>query len=68
MAKVLYGSGGGEQINASADKTQVYGLKGNDTLTSDNKSDVLLVGGSGDDRLIMAGGNGTLSGGKGNDA
>ena len=34
----------------------------NDTLTSDGKSNVLLVGGSGNDSLIISSGNGTLSG------
>ena len=67
MAKVIHGDTGGNQLNASADKTQVYGLAGNDTLVSDSKSDVLLIGGSGNDSLIMRGGNGTLSGGKGSD-
>ena len=67
MADVLHGNASGDQLNARADKTQVYGLKGNDTLTSDGKSDVLLVGGSGNDKLIMLGGNGTLSGGAGKD-
>ena len=67
MAKVIHGDTGGNQLNASADKTQVYGLSGNDTLVSDSKSDVLLIGGSGNDSLIMQGGNGTLSGGKGSD-
>ena len=67
MAEVLHGNAGVNQLNASADKTQAYGLAGNDTLTSKDKREVLLVGGSGDDRLIMLGGNGTLSGGKGND-
>ena len=62
MAKVLHGDAGGNQLNVSVDKTQAYGLKGNDTLISDNKSDVLLVGGSGDDRLIVMGGEATLSG------
>lgn len=42
-------------------------MSGNDTLISDSKSDVLLIGGSGDDSLIIKGGNGTLSGGKGSD-
>ena len=67
MAEVIHGDGGGNQLNARADKSQVYGLKGNDTLTSGDKRDVLLVGGSGDDSLIMSGGNGTLSGGDGSD-
>ena len=67
LADVLHGNASGNQLNAGADKTQIYGLQGNDTLTSDGKSDVLLIGGSGDDRLIMSGGNGTLSGGAGND-
>ena len=67
MAEVLHGDATANQLNARNDKTQVYGLKGNDTLTSGVKSDVLLVGGSGDDSLIMSGGNGTLSGGEGKD-
>ena len=67
MAKVLHGDANGNQLNASENKTQVYGLKGNDTLISDGKSDVLLIGGSGDDSLIMLGGNGSLSGGDGSD-
>ena len=67
MAKVLHGDAGGNQLNASVDKTQAYGLKGNDTLVSDGKSDVLLVGGSGDDSLIVMGGEATLSGGDGSD-
>ena len=67
MAQVLHGDGQNNQLNARADKSQVYGLQGNDTLTSDGKSNVLLVGGSGDDSLIMTGGNGTLSGGSGSD-
>ena len=67
MAQVLHGDAGVNQLSASTDKTQVYGLSGNDTLISDGKSDVLLIGGSGDDSLIMLGGNGTLSGGKGSD-
>ena len=67
MAEVIHGDGNANQLNARADKTQVYGLKGNDTLTSDGKRDVLLVGGSGNDSLIMSGGNGTLAGGDGSD-
>ena len=67
MSEVLHGSAGVNQLNVSADKTQVYGLSGNDTLISNGKSEVLLIGGSGDDSLIMLGGNGTLSGGKGSD-
>ena len=67
MSEVLHGKAGGDQINASVDKTQVYGLSGNDTLISDKKVDALLVGGSGDDSLIMLGGKGTLAGGDGAD-
>ena len=32
MAEVLFGDKAGNQLIVSADKTQVYGLKGNDTL------------------------------------
>ncbi len=67
MSEVLHGDASGDQLNVRKDKTQVYGLSGNDTLISDKKSDVLLVGGSGDDSLIMLGGKGTLSGGDGAD-
>ena len=67
MAEVLFGDKAGDRLVVSESKTQAYGLSGNDTLFSDNKSDVLLVGGSGDDSLIMTGSTGTLSGGKGND-
>lgn len=67
MAEVLHGNASGNQLNATTNKSQVYGLAGNDTLTSDGKSDVLLVGGSGDDSLIMYGGKGSISGGAGND-
>ncbi len=67
MSDVLHGNAGEDIINVSEDKTQVYGLKGHDTLVSGGYSHVLLIGGSGDDHLIMAGGNGTLSGGGGSD-
>ena len=68
MAEVLHGTAtSGDNLYASANKTQVYGLAGDDTLTADGKSDILLIGGSGNDRLIMTGGNGTLSGGTGAD-
>lgn len=53
MAEVLYGNENNDMLNANSDKTQVYGLKGNDTLINNNKSNVLLIGGSGDDRLII---------------
>ena len=62
MSEVLVGKASGDRLNVIADKTQVYGLKGNDTLISENKKEILLIGGSGDDSLIMFGGNGTLSG------
>ena len=67
MADVLHGDSGVNQLNVNANRTQAYGLSGNDTLTSNGKSEVLLVGGSGDDSLVMLGGSGTLSGGKGKD-
>ena len=56
-----------DQFNAHYNKTQIYGLSGNDTLINDNFDEVLLIGGSGDDNLVIKGGNGTLSGGKGSD-
>lgn len=46
MSEVFHGNSDGNQLNASADKSQVYGLKGNDTLISDGKSEVPLIGGS----------------------
>ncbi|MBE8951002.1 MAG: hypothetical protein SR3Q1_10495 [Quinella sp. 3Q1] len=67
MSKVLHGGEGVDTLNASSDKAQLYGLKGNDTLISDGKSDVLLVGGGGEDSLIVMGGEATLSGGDGSD-
>ena len=67
MAEIIHGKTTGDSLSVIADKTQVYGLKGNDTLSSVDKSDVLLIGGSGDDVLKMTGGNGTLSGGAGSD-
>lgn len=66
MAKVIYGTAGDNQLNAT-DKSQVYGGAGNDTLLSDGKREFLLVGGSGDDILILSGGAGSLSGGAGSD-
>ncbi len=42
-------------------------MAGNDTLISDNMNDVLFIGSSGNDSLIMTGGTGTLSGGAGSD-
>ena len=67
FAEVVVGKASDNKLNAKEDKTQVYGLAGNDTLNSDRKADALLIGGSGDDVLNMTGGNGTLSGGAGND-
>ena len=67
MANILHGDSNGNLLNAAENRTQIYGLQSNDTLTADGKSDVLLVGGSGSDSLIMSGGNGTLSGGEGSD-
>lgn len=67
MAEIIHGKTTGDSLSVIADKTQVYGLKGNDTLSSVDKRDVLLIGGSGDDVLKMTGGNGTLSGGAGSD-
>ena len=49
--KKYFGNTSGDQINVGANKTQAYGLAGNDTIASDGKSDVLLVGGSGNDSL-----------------
>ena len=67
FAEVVVGKASNNKLNVEEDKTQVYGLAGNDTLTSNRKADALLIGGSGDDVLNMTGGNGTLSGGAGND-
>lgn len=67
MARAIHGDSSSDQINVSENKTQAYGLAGNDTLLTDNKKDVLLIGGSGNDSLIMTGGTGTLNGGKGKD-
>ena len=67
MADVIVGKSTKDKLVAFEGKTQIYGLAGNDTLISDNKSEVLLIGGSGNDVLRMTGGSGTLSGGAGND-
>ena len=67
MADVIVGKSTKDKLVTAEDKTQVYGLAGNDTLISDGKNKILLVGGSGNDLLRMTGGNGTLSGGKGSD-
>ena len=67
FADVIVGKTTNDKLAALEDKTQVYGLTGNDTLKSVEKKEVLLIGGSGNDVLQMAGGNGTLSGGKGKD-
>ena len=49
MSTVLHGTIQNDSLTAAADSTQIYGLAGNDTLTSANCNDVLLIGGSGDD-------------------
>ena len=67
MADVIVGKSAKDKLVANESRTQIYGLAGNDTLISDNKNEVLLIGGSGNDVLRMTGGTGTLSGGKGND-
>lgn len=67
MADVIVGKASEDRLAVIEDKTQVYGLKGNDTISSNGKSDIFLIGGSGDDVLNMTGGNGTLSGGQGSD-
>ena len=67
MADVIVGKSGKNKLTALENKTQVYGLAGNDTLSSNGKNEILLVGGSGNDVLNMTGGSGTLSGGKGKD-
>ena len=67
FAEVLVGTSSDNVLIVTTDKTQTYGLAGNDTLVSSGKSDAQLIGGSGNDVLSMTGGNGTLSGGKGSD-
>ena len=67
MSTVLHGTIQNDGLNVAADTTQVYGLAGDDTLTSANHGEVLLIGGSGDDLIQLSGGNGTLSGGAGKD-
>ena len=66
MADVIVGKTKKDKLVAFEGKTQIYGLTGNDTLISDNKKEVHLIGGSGNDVLRMTGGSGTLSGGNGN--
>lgn len=67
MAEVIHGDAYGNNLVAYENRTQVYGLAGDDTLSSDGKSEVLLIGGSGNDVLNISGGVGTLSGGAGAD-
>ncbi|MBE8952539.1 MAG: hypothetical protein SR1Q7_05280, partial [Quinella sp. 1Q7] len=67
FAAVIVGKSADDGLVVAADKTQVYGLQGDDTLTSSAKTDVHLIGGSGDDVLRITGGTGTLSGGAGSD-
>ena len=67
MADVIVGKTKKDKLVAFEGRTQIYSLAGNDTLISDNKKEVHLIGGSGNDVLRMTGGSGTLSGGKGND-
>ena len=67
MADVIVGKSTKDKLVTAEDKTQVYGLAGNDSLISDGKNKILLVGGSGNDLLRMTGGSGTLSGGDGKD-
>ena len=67
MADVIVGKTTKDKLVAYEDRTQIYGLTGNDTLISDNKTEMRLIGGSGNDVLRMTGGSGTLSGGKGKD-
>ena len=67
MAHVATGDAQDNLGGVWQDKTQVYALSGNDTIISDNKNDFLIVGGSGDDSLVMYGGKGSLSGGAGKD-
>ena len=67
MSTVLHGTIQNDSLTAAVDSTQIYGLAGNDTLTSANCNDVLLIGGSGDDLLQLSGCRGTLSGGTGSD-
>ena len=67
MADVIVGKSTKDKLVAAEGRTQIYGLAGNDTLISDNKKEMLLIGGSGNDVLRMTGGSGTLSGGAGKD-
>ena len=67
MSAILHGDASGNVLIVTADTAQLYGLSGNDTLTSANHDGVLLIGGSGNDVLQFSGSNGTLSGGSGSD-
>lgn len=44
MTKVIHGNESGEQLVVTADKTQAYGLAGNDTLDGGDDNDKLLGG------------------------
>ncbi|MBR1647518.1 MAG: hypothetical protein IJ685_12190 [Selenomonadaceae bacterium] len=67
MTDVIAGKAGKDTLSVLEYNTQVYGLAGNDTLKSNGKNNVLLIGGSGNDVLQLMGGNGTLVGGNGTD-
>ena len=67
MAEVSHGNASNNYLAVDESRTQLYGLAGDDTLTSNNFGEVLLLGGSGNDLLDMNGGNGTLVGGAGDD-
>ena len=67
FAKVIHGNSGNNHLNVNSNKTQAYGLAGDDIIECYEKSNVLLIGGSGNDTLTMSGGSGTLVGGVGND-
>ncbi|WP_063291633.1 DUF4214 domain-containing protein, partial [Pseudovibrio sp. Ad5] len=63
--RVLIGNDTNETIHVSTQEA-AFGGKGNDTITGNDKEDI-LVGGEGNDTLKAEDGNDTLAGGKGDD-
>ena len=51
MFELLHGDAHDNQLNVTVTEMQAYGMSGNDTITSENFSDVLLVGGDGNDSV-----------------
>ena len=64
--KVIYGTGGDDNVNGAYGDDRLYGFDGNDTMHGNYGND-RLFGGIGNDRLYGDAGNDTLYGEEGND-